>query len=248
LALFFVGCADKTPSPDTNTTMTSMDDGADDFDDEFGGDDEVWDPLEGYNRAMTSFNDAAIHYILKPVSKGYNAVVPSDVSVGIGNFFDNLAYPIRLINNIFQGKFMGALSETGRFIINTTVGFLGFANVATDVYEIKERNEDFGQTLGYWGVPAGPHIVLPILGPTNLRDLTGTTTDAFIDPLNYYNWRSDYNLLRNSWLSIGTDAIESFNAFARQVEAYDAMTKGAIDLYPLMRNMYEQRRKALIAE
>jgi phospholipid-binding lipoprotein MlaA len=236
LLLFFSACADKNASPQTVQEM-------DEFEQEFSissGSDS--DPLEGYNRVMTNFNDATITYVISPVAKGYKKVVPQEARGFIGNFFNNLMFPIRFTNNLLQGKITNAFSESGRFIINTTVGFLGFANVATDIYEIEEHQEDFGQTLGFWGVPSGPHIVLPFFGPSNVRDLSGILVDNFagtvINPTDY--------IFVDNYQRIGAKSIEVLNFTPVIADMYNAMAKDAIDLYPLLKNMYEQHRDALI--
>ncbi|MDR0666323.1 MAG: VacJ family lipoprotein [Campylobacteraceae bacterium] len=231
--LFFCGCADKS-------AVSAPDE--DDFEAEFSSVEE-FDPLSGYNRVMTEFNDAAFRNVIIPTADGYRKVVPQGARVSINNFFDNLAFPVRFVNNILQGKITNAASETGRFIINTTVGFLGFANTADELYGMQKHDEDFGQTLGVWGIPSGPHIVLPILGPSNLRDLGGMAVN-YITPLTYNSW----NVFENNWQSIGVGAFGAFNGLSDFAPMYEAMTKDAIDLYPLMKNMYEQRRDKLIKE
>jgi len=246
--LLFCGCANKTaaPSPELQIAQETPDEES--FEDEFiSSANNDFDPLEGYNRVMTNFNDAAIRYVMSPAAKGYKAVVPAGTRASIDNFFNNLMFPIRFANNLLQGKVVNAFSEGGRFIINTTVGFLGFFNVASEVYKIKEHQEDFGQTLGVWGVPAGPHIVLPLLGPSNLRDFSAGFADSVLSPTGYIAWRK-VNILENSWQSIGATSFRSFNSFSQNVDAYKAMSKDAIDLYPFMKNMYEQRRSAQIKE
>jgi phospholipid-binding lipoprotein MlaA len=250
LLLFFGGCANKntTSSPHfvQNDSFTEEED---DFENEFSSSDASGgsDPLEGYNRVMTKFNDATITYIISPVAQGYKEMVPKGVRGSIGNFFDNLMFPIRFVNNLLQGKVANAFSESGRFIINTTVGFLGFANVATDIYKVEEHYEDFGQTLGYWGVPGGPHIVLPFLGPSNLRDFGSSFVDMTLNPTNYFEQRP-VNMFANSNQAFGATSVEMLNGLPQVMDMYNTVTKGAIDLYPLLKNTYEQHRNALIKE
>ncbi|MDR2635495.1 MAG: VacJ family lipoprotein [Campylobacteraceae bacterium] len=231
--LFFYGCADKH-------TVAVADE--DDFEAEFESSSE-FDPLSGYNRAMTTFNDAAYRYAIIPVAKGYATVVPSGARVSINNFFSNLVFPLRFTNNLLQGKIANAFGETKRFIINTTVGFLGFANVADELYGMQKHGEDFGQTLGVWGVPAGPHVVLPLLGPSNLRDVGGKVVDFFAAE------NMNINLFDNDWrLSTGANTLNMVNGLSDFAPMYETMTKDAIDLYPLLKNMYEQSRNKLIKE
>ncbi|MDR0407523.1 MAG: VacJ family lipoprotein [Campylobacteraceae bacterium] len=243
LLLLMEGCANKDVSYQTVSDPQEIDE----FEEEFSTPNSSdFDPLEKYNRAMTKFNNAAIVYVVSPVAKGYKKIVPYGARNSIGNFFDNLMFPVRFVNNVLQGKITGAFSESGRFIINTTVGFLGFADVATDIYKIEKRQEDFGQTLGYWGVPGGPHIVLPFLGPSNVRDLGGRFADVVINPTNYFEWRYANIIGRDR--AYGLRAVELLNNTPQIVDMYGMVTKDAIDLYPLLKNMYEQRRNALIKE
>ncbi|MDR1975792.1 MAG: VacJ family lipoprotein [Campylobacteraceae bacterium] len=236
LLLFSCGCADKGA-----VGVPQVDE--DDFEAEFAVKEE-FDPFRGYNRAMTAFNDAAFRYVLIPAADGYRKVVPKGARMSIGHFFDNLFFPLRFANNLLQGKVVNALGETGRFIINTTVGFLGFADVADEIYGIKQHDEDFGQTLAVWGIPAGYHIVLPILGPSNMRDLAGAVVDYTVNPVDWKDW----GVVDDYWQSTGINAFRTLNGMAEFAPMYEAMTKDAIDLYPFMKNMYEQRREKLIKE
>jgi phospholipid-binding lipoprotein MlaA len=231
--LFFVGCADKS--------AVHADFDEDDFEAEFASNDE-FDPLSGYNRAMTAFNDAAYRYAIIPTAKGYSKIVPKGARDSINNFFDNLIFPSRLVNNLLQGKFSNAASETGRFIINTTVGFLGFANVADEIYGMQKHDEDFGQTLGVWGVPSGPHVALPLLGPSNVRDIGGMVTDYLLKS------QYDTGFFEENWQNYALTGFKTFNGLADFAPMYETLTKDAIDLYPLMKNAYEQRRDKLIKE
>lgn len=250
LMLFlFVGCAAKNETTlHVNSQESGEFDEFDEFENEFAQNSQSsFDPLSGYNRVMTSFNHAAMTNVLIPVATGYKEIVPEGARSSIGNFFHNLLYPVRLVNNILQLKFKNALDETGRFLLNTTVGFLGFADVATDIYEIEKHNEDFGQTLGYWGIPGGPHIVLPILGPSNLRDFGAGFADGWISPLNYVKQR-EINLVNTYFEGISTNIVGAVNELSFDYPGYETITKDAIDLYPLLKNTYEQRREALIKE
>jgi phospholipid-binding lipoprotein MlaA len=239
LLLLFGGCANKN----VHSAPDLQDEDIDEFEQEFlASSSNDFDPLEGYNRVMTKFNDATIIYIVSPVSQGYKKVVPKGARNSISNFFDNLMFPIRFVNNLLQGKIANALSESGRFIINTTVGFLGFANVATDIYKIEEHQEDFGQTLGAWGIPGGPHVVLPLLGPSNIRDLGGILADGLISPSTYFD------KVVNNHEALGLVSLKTINSMPQTVDMYETITKDAIDLYPLLKNMYEQRREILIKE
>lgn len=127
------------------------------------------DRFEGYNRAMNSFNSGADRVLIKPLAKGYRAITPDAVERGVSNVFTNLGTPSVFINNLLQGKPKAALTDAGRFVINSTIGFAGIFDVAAKS-GMPAHNEDFGQTLGAWGVPSGPYVVLPFLGPSTVRD------------------------------------------------------------------------------
>lgn len=211
----------------------------DEFEDEFSTKKEIFDPLSGYNRVMTGFNDFVYENIFDPVVSGYRYVVPSQGRTAIANVFDNLMFPFRFINNILQFKFKEAGDETLRFIANTIIGFGGISDVATTFYKIPKHHEDFGQTLGYWGVGKGFHIVWPILGPSNLRDTFGLIGDHFSNPLTYVN---------PDEASTGLKVYEKANAMSINPTSYKEFKKDAVDLYPFLRDAYEQRRDYLIKE
>lgn len=137
------------------------------------------DPLQGLNRKIYSFNSGIDKAILKPVARGYDNVVPTPAKRGVSNFFTNLREPLNIFNNLLQGKYERALSSSYRFIVNSTVGIAGLIDVA-DKYDVKNTREDFGQTLAAWGVKPGPYLMLPFLGPSNLRDGIGYVTDSVL--------------------------------------------------------------------
>jgi len=144
------------------------------------------DPWEPMNRSLYGFNTAIDKVTTKPLAKGYRKITPAFLRKGISNFFDNLLAPRSVINNILQGKPVRGLSEIGRFVINSTIGVGGLFDVATAT-GIEERREDFGQTFAVWGVPDGPYLMVPFLGPKTLRDALSSPLDIFSDPLYYYN-------------------------------------------------------------
>ena len=196
--LALCGCSQKQDVAPSDT---------DGFDEEFAKR-EVFDPLSGYNRVMTSFNDVFYSYILTPIASGYDYVMPDPIQGAFSNFFYNILYPMRLVNNLLQGKFENSWDETKRFLINSTVGFGGL----NDMAGIPRHDEDFGQTLGYWGVPAGPHIVWPILGQSNLRDTAGLVGDYFSNPINYIK----DGTVRNS-----VNGFRIFNDYSRDPKFYE---------------------------
>ena len=213
----------------------------DDFGGDFGGDEElVSDPLEGYNRFMTDVNDWLFLNVLDPVASGYAYVVPQGGRQSISNFFHNLLYPIRLINNLLQFKFKNATEETSRFIINSTVGLFGFFDPARK-WGMQPHDEDFGQTLGYYGVGSGPHIVLPFLGPSNLRDMISLYPDSEIDYI-----KNEYVI--GTERQIGLKFFEETNGVSLQLGQYQSFKEDALDWYSFLRNAYEQNRKKQIEE
>ncbi len=242
--LFLSGCSTKNTQEPIGQGMVQTNEVKDPFLDEFNDEMQVEkqsDPFEGYNRVMTSFNDGVYTYVLIPVAKGYRSVTHEKVRDSISNFFSNLYTPISIANNILQGKFQDSGTELGRFLINTTLGFAGLFDVASEQFEIESKKEDFGQTLGVWGFGSGPHIVLPLLGPSNVRDIVGIFPDAYINPVDYYESRS-YNLLSNKTESTGAKVFDRVNYTAINDGQYEKMKEDAIDLYPFLRNTYEQYR------
>lgn len=196
----------------------------------------VYDPLEGYNRAMYKFNDAVDTAVLKPVAKGYDAVVPDPISQGISNFFSNLNDITVIINDLLQGKFAQAGRDTHRFVVNTTVGVGGIFDVAS-LSGLNKNNEDFGQTLGVWGAEPGAYVVLPFFGPRNVRDSFGLIGDIFTDPVTYV----DHDETR--WALIGTDVIDTR---ANLLKAEKVLDEAALDEYSYVRDAYMQRRQSLV--
>ncbi|SVB70473.1 uncharacterized protein METZ01_LOCUS223327, partial [marine metagenome] len=146
--------------------------------------DEIYDPLEGINRAIFGFNNVADRVILEPVAKGYKKL-PSPIQSGIGNFLNNLKLPLAAVNQLLQGQGKNAAESTGRFLVNSTIGIFGLVDVADNI-GLEQKKEDFGQTLATWGVGDGFYIVLPLFGPSNLRDSTGMLMTMTTDPINAY--------------------------------------------------------------
>lgn len=227
---------------------------SDEFDDEFADEFqdskvEIFDPLSGYNRVMTSFNDGVYTYALNPVATGYTYVFPQTVRVGISNFFSNLLFPLRFANNLLQLKFQNSAEELGRFLINTTFGLAGFMDPAKTELGWEEHNEDFGQTLGHYGVGEGFHVVLPFLGPSNLRDMLGIVADSYVSPLSTTG-SSDiqYKIPNNTLENVGITAATTVNSTSLRLGQYESIKKDALDLYPFLRDIYNQARKKQIEE
>ncbi|MDX9796334.1 MAG: VacJ family lipoprotein, partial [Arcobacteraceae bacterium] len=187
---------------ETSSYSTNKQEVFSDFDNEFEESDAVFDPLNGYNRMMTNFNDSFYINILQPVSKTYADIVHEDIRTGVSNVYDNLLFPIRFINNVLQLKFVNASEELGRFVINSTFGLLGIMDVAQK-FELKAHKEDFGQTLGFYGVGSGFHIVIPFLGPSNLRDVFGIGADSYANPLSTLVAYEPYQIPDNTLQELG---------------------------------------------
>ncbi len=194
------------------------------------------DPFEPYNRTVFTFNDTADRFVIKPVATVYNTVTPEIFRFFIGNFFNNLGEIGNGVNNLLQGKFKQASIDGARLLINTTLGFGGIADVATDL-GLERSYEDLGQTLGFWGVPAGPYLVVPFLGPSSARDLAGTFISQPLQPLNRYRPKSDRALI------MITGAVDTR---AYLLSAGDLVDGAALDRYTFVRNAYFQRRLNLV--
>ncbi len=246
----FSACSSKKVEVSEPTELVENNDESDEDFDEFEEEmevKEVSDPFEGYNRVMTNFNDGVYEHFFKPVNKGYVAITTPDVRVSIGNFFRNLYYPMRFFNNVLQGKFHYAFEETGRFVINTTAGCLGFFDPAKSQNKLMPHNEDFGQTLGFYGVGAGPHIVIPLFGPSNMRDAISFFPDAAVSPIDYK--KRDWPTLTQTWPElIAVKSVEKFNEVSLYHNQYEEIRKDAVDLYPYLRDLYEQKRAKEIEE
>lgn len=194
------------------------------------------DPWEGFNRKMFAFNDTVDTYTLKPVAKGYKAITPDPVERGISRMFSNVGEVVNVVNDLLQGKFRQAGNDTGRFVINTTIGLVGFFDVADHFGLPKNDGEDFGQTLGVWGVDSGPYLVLPLFGPSTLRDGPARVVDRFINPIN----EIDHVPTRNQ--IYGAEVI-STRADLLEAEKF---VRG--ERYSFIRDAYLQRRQFLLSD
>lgn len=205
----------------------------------------AFDPLIGYNRFMFQFNDKMYFWIMKPVARGYGKVVPEKGRIAINRFFKNLGFPIRFVNNVLQGKFKYAGVETLRFLVNSTVGILGFFDPASIRLNLQAHEEDFGQTLGRYGAGEGFPVVLPFLGPSNLRDIFGMIPDFFLNPVAYIG--SDSDKLFNKTFVLIT-AGELINRTSLNIGIYENLKQDALDPYIFMRDAYKQNRNSKIQE
>lgn len=215
----------------------------DEFAQEFATAAEVFDPLGGYNRVMTQFNDKLMRGVLVPVATSYAKVVTPPYQEAIGSFFHNLAFPFRFANNLLQLKFKEAGVESARFLINSVLGFAGVSDVAAKHYGLSAKPEDLGQTLGYWGVGGGFHIVLPLLGPSNLRDFTAFVGEFYANPLGYMDEWMGLSRGQSLVASGGRFSLQTLNMISQNPAAYELLTKDAVELYPFLRDAYEAKRK-----
>lgn len=197
----------------------------------------VADPLEPFNRAMFTFNDKLYFWLLKPVARGYRAVTPRPVRSGISNFFRNLLAPVRLVNNILQGKGQAAEAELAKFLYNSTVGVFGFGNPAKKHPALNPEPEDLGQTLGSYGIGDGFYIVWPVLGSSTLRDTVGDVADGFLNPVSYAEPFEAYLALQG---------LDTVNTLSFRIGDYETLKRAALDPYEALRNAYIQLRQSKI--
>lgn len=207
---------------------------------------EAWDPLEPVNRGIFAFNDVVDINLFEPIAKGYEYALPGAARRGIGHFFDNLSYPSLLVSDVLQFKFGQAANHTGRFLVNTTVGVAGFMDVATD-WGLKPHDEDFGITMAYYGVPAGPYIVIPFLGPSNLRDATGRVVDGFLDP---FNWIAFTNASRDMrlWVPVGARIAKGIHQRSLLLEDIQTAKQSSLDYYLSVQSAFYQYRHGLLTD
>ena len=200
----------------------------------------IADPLEPINRLFFHVNDKFYFWILKPVASGYKAIVPQFVRVSVSNFFSNVATPIRLANCLLQLNIKGAGTETARFVLNTAIGGLGFFDPAKQEFNISKQDEDFGQTLGFYGFGSGFYINWPILGPSSLRDTVGFTADTFLDPKTY--------LITSTPVNLAVTSYNLVNKTSLTIGEYEDLKKAALDPYIALRDAYYQYREKKIRE
>lgn len=207
----------------------------------------VYDPLEPVNRAIFAFNEGAYRYALRPLARGYVKVVPRPVRTGIGNVFDNLRYPVRAVNSLFQGKPRQVARETGKFVVNTVVGVGGIGKPSERIPALADvPAEDTGQTFGVWGIGRGPYLVLPLFGAGTARDTVGLVGDYFLNPLSWgllerssnYDW---------TWDAVPA-AVNGVNSVPGILDAYDAARRDAVDPYVAIRSAYVQYRDAAVRQ
>jgi phospholipid-binding lipoprotein MlaA len=195
------------------------------------------DPWERMNRTTFKVNTALDHAIARPVARAYQKVTPRPVRTGVSNFMDNLFYPVTMGNDLLQLKFKPFAQATGRFLLNTTVGIGGVFDPATKV-GLPKNEEDLGQTFGYWGSPPGPYFVIPLLGPSDVRDGIGRVGDAYMTPLQY---------VRNNYIKYGVYGLHLVDTRYRLLPQ-DKVLDEAFDPYTLLKNAYLQRRQYQVTD
>ena len=194
------------------------------------------DPFEPVNRGIYTFNDTVDKAVTKPIAQGYRAVLPSPVRTGVSNFFSNIDDIFVTANNLLQFKFHDAASDFARLLANSTLGIGGLFDVASG-FGLPKHNEDLGQTFGYWGVGDGPFLMIPLLGPSNVRDAIGSAVQTYADPV----WNLNNIAVRNSLVGL-----RAVNARANLLSAEKVLDEAALDPYTFLRDSYIQQRRSLV--
>jgi phospholipid-binding lipoprotein MlaA len=195
------------------------------------------DPFEKFNRGVYRFNDGFDRHMLKPTAEAYDKHVPGPIKTGVHNFFNNLVEPTTIINDVLQGKGKQAMADTWRFTFNSTIGLLGFIDVASKL-GLERHDEDFGQTFAVWGIPEGPYLVLPVLGPSSVR--------AGVGLIPYYAYTYPVTQLKPKDTLWGLTAVNAVQLRASLLEASNLLQQAALDPYIFLREAYRQRRLNLI--
>ncbi len=232
ILLIFLGI--NTNATESDKVKTS----SDDFETS-SQEDEIYDPLEPINRAIFSFNNVADKIILEPAAKGYKKL-PSPIQSGISNFINNLKLPLVAVNQLLQGQGKNAVESSGRFIVNSTAGLFGLVDVAEKI-GLEQKQEDFGQTLATWGVGDGFYLVLPIFGPSNVRDTTGMFLTYVTDPINAYAISEG-----EAWILPIRTATNAIDQRSKIIDEVNALRNNSLDYYAAVRSSYYQNRKAAI--
>ena len=227
-----VAQAPTTPSPTTPSDKS-------DIEGTPASEEDDSDPWERFNEKVFEFNRQADRYVLKPVAKVYSVIVPEPFQVMIGNGFDNISFVPRMVNSLLQGKWGGATRELSRFLINSTAGIGGLFDAAK-YWGLEKSREDFGQTLGVWGVSPGPYLIVPFMEPMTVRDGIGRGVDSFMNPLSYF--------IPFVWVGISLKLGEIVNDRALNLELFQGFEESVIDLYSAVRHGYLRRREQLIKE
>jgi len=200
---------------------------------------QIADPLYPWNKTMYHFNDKFYFWLMKPLARGYSAVVPEDIRLSVSKFFDNITTPIRFVSNLLQLKVKDAGNELFRFLYNSTAGVCGLADAAKMDFDIRKKDEDLGQTLGSYGIGHGIYLIWPFLGPSSLRDTVGRVGDRFLTPINYIN---------PTETAVGITVYDRVNETSFRIGDYEDLKKSAIDPYVSIRDAYVQHRKKKVED
>ena len=227
VALTLAGCATPSNNPQAEAAE------AEDFN----------DPLEDTNRAIFDFNQVVDRNVLVPVAKAYRTVLPDPVRDSLRDFLRNLREPLIFANDALQGEFERAGQTFARFTLNSTLGVGGLIDVAGRWGELPYHEDDLGLTFGVWGIPEGPYLVIPVLGPSTPRDLTGQVAEGFGDPFNYIVTGNPYTLY---WIPFVRGGVAGIDQRSRYIETLADIERTSLDYYATIRSLYRQRRAALI--
>jgi len=225
VALVVAGCASH---PQTSPTVA--------------GEEDFHDPFEDFNRKVFDFNEVVDKHVLVPVAKGYRAAVPPPIRDSIHIFLNNLNDPLIFANSTLQGKFDYARDSVVRFVLNSTIGMGGLVDVAGR-WGIPYRDNDLGVTFGVWGIPEGPYLVVPVLGPSDPRDLGGIAIQAFGDPWNRLVSGEPWNYY---WIPYARAAVIALDQRTRYLDTLADIERTSLDYYATIRSLYRQRRAALV--
>lgn len=201
---------------------------------------EANDPIEPFNRFVFDINEGFDLLLLRPAAELYRGVLPRPVRDSVRNFLRNLRSPLDFANEVLQGDVEGAETAAARFLVNSTIGFAGLGDPATEV-GLPYAEEDFGQTLAVWGVGSGPYLILPVLGPSNVRDATGRLVESVADPVNIYLRNNDLR-----WLIFTRLGVTGVDGRSRAIELVDDLRANSVDYYAAVRSLYRQSRENLI--
>jgi len=235
--IFFEPIYAETTATDQTDSKNLNDDWA--FDDEFDDNTDapmtpiVWDPLEKLNRCFFTLNDKLYYWCIKPAAQTYIRIAPSPVRIGILNFFDNINMPQRAVNCMLQIRPKDTGSEIISFAVNSTIGILGLTNPSKKYLHLESHDEDLGQTLGSYGIGNGFYIVLPFLGSSTLRDVSGSLIDNYLDPVNY---------IEDSYVLAGVSAVRTLNTMSFRVGEYEKIKEMAFEPYSAVKDGYIQYR------
>jgi phospholipid-binding lipoprotein MlaA len=202
------------------------------------GNNNLNDPWEYWNRDVQVFNDELDKHVMQPVAKGYNWIMPDFAHKGVSNFFSNVDDIAVVVNDLLQGKLLQTGEDSARFLLNSTVGLAGLIDVAAEL-ELPKHNEDFDQTLGVWGVPTGPYLVLPIFGPSSPRGVIGRVANSAMNPINYFT---------GAFISAGLSVLNAVDSRANALSLEKIATEAALDRYTFFRDSYLAQRRYLVLD